>query len=75
VIDYTTIRPHVSDGSIALIKLAFGNDIPEARIEQLKTRYLQIYNDNLAVDSALFDGMPALLDSLDKKQIKWGWLP
>lgn len=72
VIDYTTIRPHVSDGSIALIKLAFGNDLPEAKIERLKTRYLQIYNDNLAVDSALFEGMPALLDALDKKQIKWG---
>jgi len=72
VIDYTAIRPRVSDGSIALIKLAFGHNISGSRIEQLKKRYLQIYNDNLAVDSALFDGMSALLNSLDKKKIKWG---
>ncbi len=72
VLEYKTIRPHVSNGSVALVKLAFGNQLDKHRLEQLKTRYLAIYKNNLAVESKLFDEMDAVLLELEKQQIKWG---
>jgi len=72
VLDYETIRPHVSNGSVALVKLAFGNQLDKHQLEQLKTRYLAIYKNNLAVKSKLFDEMDTVLLELEKQQIKWG---
>lgn len=71
-LSYETIRPHVSDGSVALVKLAFGEKLETARLETLKTRYLAIYQENLAVKSVLFDEMAELLNELEHRQIKWG---
>ncbi len=71
-LEYTQVRPHVSDGSIALVKLAFGEQLDNKRLDRLKNRYLEIYQDNLAIDSVLFSGMEALLDELENSHIKWG---
>jgi len=72
ILSYKTIRPHVSDGSVALVKLAFGEQLEVPRLEKLKTRYLEIYQENLAVKSVLFDDMAELLSELEHRQIKWG---
>ncbi len=69
---FDKVRPIVSDGSVALVKLAFGQTLDEARLEQLKTRYLDIYQNHLAVHSCLFDEMEALLTRLENNNIKWG---
>jgi len=69
---FNEVRPIVSDGSIALVKLAFGNTLNQSTIERLKTRYLAIYQDHLAVHSQLFDEMNALLIQLEQNDIKWG---
>jgi len=69
---YSDVRPIVSNGSVALIKLAFGDDIEEGRLEHLKKRYLEIYQEHLAVHSQLFEEMDALLQQLDDNNIKWG---
>ncbi len=71
-LDYTAIRPQVSNGSIALVKLAFGHQLDDNRLEQLKTRYLKIYQNNLSVQSKLFAQMDKLLTDLETQQIKWG---
>ncbi len=69
---FTTVRPVVSDGSVALVKLAFGDNLETTTLERLKLRYLDIYQDNLAVHSQLFDEMSNLLKELEDKNIKWG---
>lgn len=69
---YSEIRPIVSNGSVALLKLAFGDDIDEQTLERLKKRYLEIYQDHLSVHSQLFDEMDSLLVQLEKSGIKWG---
>jgi phosphoglycolate phosphatase len=69
---YSEIRPIVSNGSVALVKLAFGDDADEQTLERLKKRYLEIYQDHLSVHSRLFDGMELLLQKLEKNGIKWG---
>lgn len=69
---FDEVRPVVSDGSVALVKLAFGGDLDTATLDRLKTRYLEIYQDNLAVHSQLFNEMSYLLKELEEKNIKWG---
>lgn len=69
---YSDVRPIVSNGSVALVKLAFGDDVDEQTLERLKARYLEIYQDHLAIHSQLFDEMDVLLKQLEKNNIKWG---
>ena len=69
---YENVRPVVSNGSVALVKLAFGEALEEHILERLKTRYLQIYQDHLSIKSKLFDEMDDLLTQLESNNIKWG---
>lgn len=71
-LDFARIRPHVSNGSLALVKLAFGESLKTAQLDRLKQRYLDIYAANLANHSKLFDGMTDLLAALETRHIKWG---
>ena len=43
---YANIRPVVSNGSVALLNLGFG-DIDTENLERLKKRYLEIYQQRL----------------------------
>ncbi len=69
---YSQVRPVVSNGSVALVTLAFGNELEEQTLERLKKRYLEIYQNHLAVHSQLFDEMDELLQQLELNNIKWG---
>lgn len=69
---YETIRPVVSNGSIALVNLAFGDEIDESHLQYLKQRYLEIYQENLCVDTKLFDGMEKLLQTIEEQDMNWG---
>lgn len=69
---YSDVRPVVSNGSVALVKLAFGEQLDELTLERLKKRYLEIYENNLAINSRLFDEMHELLIQLEQNNIKWG---
>ena len=57
---FSQVRPVVSNGSVALVTLAFGDNLETATLERLKTRYLEIYQNDLAVHSRLFDEMDKL---------------
>ena len=72
ILPYDIVRPHVSHGSVALVKLAFGNELNDETLNRLKHRYLEIYKDNIAISSVLFDGMNHVLNQLEKTNIKWG---
>ena len=54
---YDVIRPWVSHGAMALVKLGFGRDLAADRLEALRLRYLDIYAAHLCVESVLFPGM------------------
>jgi len=69
---YTQVRPVVSNGSVALVTLAFGETLEVSTLERLKTRYLEIYQNHLAVHSQLFDEMDELLQQLEQNNIQWG---
>lgn len=69
---FSKVRPVVSNGSVALVKLAFGEQLEAQKLERLKTRYLEIYQKNLSVHSRLFTEMDELLIKLENNHIKWG---
>ena len=66
------VRPIVSNGSVALIELAFGTDIEDERLQHLKKRYLEIYEQSIAVHSQMFDEMDDLLNQIEQRGINWG---
>ena len=72
VLTFDEVRPEVSNGSIALVTLAFGDQLSADRLEHLKTRYLEIYEKQVAVMSRLFDGTQKVLNQLHQQGLNWG---
>ena len=72
IIPYEQVRPVVSNGSLALIRLAFGDVIDEKRLQHLKQRYLDIYEDNICRDSLAFKGIERVLEHIEAQGLNWG---
>lgn len=76
-----TIRPHVSNGSPAMLKLGFGIGAEDPDYAALREAFLADYAEAICVHTTLFPGMPAVLDRLEANGIacgvvtnKPGWL-
>lgn len=69
---FATIRPHVSHGARALIRLGFGlaDDAPD--FGPLHRRFLDLYRGAIARETRLFDGMEALLAGAEARGVPWG---
>ena len=63
---YTPVASHGSRGLLGLTRL------DENALLALKPRFLEIYRNNLALHSQLFEGIEMLLSSLRRNQIKIG---
>jgi len=68
---YETIRPEVSHGATALVKLGFGVDSGK-EFDRLRQRFLVLYTDNLCRHTRLFEGIPPLLQALKQQGVNWG---
>jgi N-acetyl-D-muramate 6-phosphate phosphatase len=66
------LRPHVSSGARGMVCTAFNITVDHRDYETLRTEFLAVYADNLAVDTVLFDGMAGLLEALDRDRMPWG---
>jgi N-acetyl-D-muramate 6-phosphate phosphatase len=69
---YEKIRPVVSHGGIALIRLGFDMQPEQSGFEERRQYLLQVYLDNLCRETRLFDGMAEVLDRLERQHIAWG---
>lgn len=65
-------RNHVSNGSAALVKLAFGEQQAEGDFERRKQRFLDIYQAAICEHTRLFPGMGELLNTLENNGRCWG---
>ncbi len=72
VLPYEQVRPAVSNGSIALITLAFGDIQDDERLAYLRKRYLEIYHRNICIDSVPFEGIDKVLDHIESTGLNWG---
>ena len=70
--DYERFRRVVSQGSAAMLNLAFEGALGEPRFDGLRDRLLAHYREDLATHTRLFDGMADVLVELETRQIKWG---
>jgi len=72
VLPYETIRPIVSNGANGLIDLAFGSTLSTKEHEKIKSSLITHYQQNIANESVIFDGLDEALLHLEKHQIPWG---
>jgi phosphoglycolate phosphatase len=66
---FERIRNQVSNGSTAMVRLGFGE---HPRFEALRERFLELYAENLDLESRLFPGMETLLAFLERSGLQWG---
>src|SRR5450830_260618 len=69
---YEVLRPTASAGARGMIGASYGVQPGESGYEALKDAFLSNYEAALAVESRLFDGIPALLDGLSALGLAWG---
>jgi phosphoglycolate phosphatase len=69
--DYHQSKELITYGSRALVASIFGQ-LSEKKFKTLQSRYLEIYHNNLLVDSKLFNGIEKVIQQLDQANIPWG---
>ena len=72
-LDLAVVRPHVSNGAIAVVHVGFPEEsIKSLRFETLRTRFLAHYRTLLTVHTRLFPGFEAVLEELETRAVPWG---
>lgn len=71
------IREQVSAGARAMVRLMFGDELAEVadtdeRLLAYRQEFLDLYEQDICVDSGLFDGLDDLLKSLENQGLPWG---
>ncbi|MCY4228867.1 MAG: HAD-IA family hydrolase [Gammaproteobacteria bacterium] len=68
------IRPHVSQGAMKMICVAFDLEFNKEnlRLQSLWKQMIRFYREDIASLSMLFNGMPEVLDHLQSNGIAWG---
>jgi len=69
---FEDIRPIVSNGGIALIKLGFKIDPEHPQFENYREQLLDYYQQNIAKFTQLFSGIEEVLIYLKDNDIAWG---
>jgi 2-phosphoglycolate phosphatase len=68
---YAVVRTQVSHGSSGLIRLGFP-DLSGHALETLRLRLLELYGQQLAVGTQLFEGCRQVIDTLAARGLPWG---
>ncbi len=71
-IDFNKLRNLASQGSVALTRYGFAEVSNNEQFEQLRQEFLQHYAESACVQSALFNGMESLLETIETQNIPWG---
>ena len=66
------LRSHVSHGARGMLEVGLGIRPGEPEFDALRDRFLRLYEQDIAVDSRLFDGMHELLSGLEARGLAWG---
>ena len=70
-LSFDVVRPLVSLGATALVRLAFP-DVDAVAFAALRTRFLKLYQSRLARETLPFEGVLDALARLDSNRIPWG---
>jgi phosphoglycolate phosphatase len=69
---FELLRPLASAGARGLIGAAFGIGPADEAFDALRTEFLANYAAHIADATVLFDGIDALLSSIDARGLRWG---
>jgi phosphoglycolate phosphatase len=69
---FEQIRPVVSHGGSALIRLGFQLEPQHPQFEPLRTQLLAYYQAHIADQTRLFPGMEAVLQHIEAHSLNWG---
>lgn len=67
-----TIRSHVSHGARGMLNVGFGISPQHENFAALCDAFYDEYQQNICIESALFDGIETLVDTLEQRDIVWG---
>ena len=67
-----TARPHTSSGARGLLKAGFDITPEDDDYRELRKRFLDFYEEDLCVDTRIFDGVPEVIAKLEARKIPWG---
>lgn len=70
-LQFGVVRPLVSHGATALVRLAFP-EASEAAFTQVRARFLEVYRARLAAETRVYDGVLDVLDRFDAEGFAWG---
>ena len=65
-------RPHTSSGARGLLKAGFGIAPEDEGYRALRDRFLDFYEEELCVETRLFDGIPELIATIRVRKLPWG---
>lgn len=71
-ININTLRVSVSKGASGMLACAFGEKLKDFSIDVLKKQFLDLYQASIGSQTHFFDGIPSLLETLEKAKIPWG---
>ena len=66
------IRPTVSLGAAAMIKVAFNIEKEDPEFDEIHKKFLKCYSENIAEETKLFEGMEKVLERLENTKKTWG---
>ena len=66
------LRPHVSDGTPALLRLGFGCKPGEKMFDVLRNQFLETYETNLCKCTELYPGIDKILKRCQATNVPWG---
>lgn len=69
---FDQIRPQVSNGARGLLEIGFQLGPDDRQFEPLRDRFLQLYRQNIAVETRLFPQFNQVIDELVRQSIAWG---
>ncbi|MGD8932176.1 MAG: HAD-IA family hydrolase [Chromatiales bacterium] len=69
---FEQLRPSVSHGSRAMLRVGFGMEPGDAGYEDMRQEFLHTYLANIARNTRLFDGMELLLREFEERGVRWG---
>ncbi len=68
---FATLRPYVSHGSMALVRVGFDNP-PPTDFERLRQRFLSLYGTRVARETRPFEGILEVIAALEAAELLWG---
>ncbi len=71
-VEYQRIKPYISHGAVAMIKQCIPDCSDEQIHAQILEQMLADYQQNIAQQTQLFQGMETILINIENKGMKWG---